>query len=73
MSELPAPGDRYADLDYRQRVGGGRVVKIVKAVGPEYARQFLIENVEHWDARLVGRRTYVTQDTLATRYERLSH
>ena len=66
-------GDLFRDND--KRLKGSRIVKVVRIEGP----LAIVENVEHWDEKRIGRRTCVAMYRLRsmsdrqTGYTKISH
>lgn len=60
MDEKIEVGDQFQDLDRRNV--NPRVVRVLH-LNPVH--RALVENVEHWNSKLIGRRTEIALDRLA--------
>lgn len=56
--------------DLVNRTSGTRV-KIIRVTGSEFDRQYLLEVAHSMDAREVGTRSFATEHTLDTRYQKV--
>lgn len=77
MDQTVEVGDLFRDND--KRLEGSRIVKVVKIVGEGHYAKAVVENVEHWDEKRIGRKSRVMVGRLAfcagwqTGYTKVSH
>jgi hypothetical protein len=60
-------GDLFQDNDLRSR---GRIVKVVGFANLDYAPSVEVEVVEHWNEKVIGRRTLIRIYRLANHKNR---
>ena len=77
MEQTVEVGDLFRDND--KRLKGSRIVKVVEIIIEGHVAEATVENVEHWDEKQIGRRTYIRLDRLKfgagrqTGYTKVSH
>ena len=77
MVQMVEVGYLFRDNDKRLR--GSRIVKVVDIIGRSWYAKAVVENVEHWDEKQIGRRSYIRLDRLMfmgggqTGYTKVSH
>ena len=77
MEQTVEVGDLFRDND--KRMNGSRIVKVVQLLGHAWYAKAVVENVEHWDEKQIGRRSYIRLDRLRfmgggqTGYTKVSH
>ena len=77
MEQTVEVGDLFRDND--ERLKGSRIVKVLSIGRGRNTNYAVVENVEHWDERQIGRRTYIRLDRLRFRgwwqtgYTKISH
>lgn len=57
-------GDLFRDNDPRVSAAGARVIRLVSEQTRWGGRGFVVENVEHWDEKLIGRKSWVSRERL---------
>ena len=69
-------GDLFKD---NRKLKGSRIIKVVEIFVDWRNSKAVVENVEHWDEKQIGRRTYIRLDRLKfgaghpTGYTKVSH
>ena len=77
MVQMVEVGYLFRDND--KRLKGSRIVKVVEIIIEGHVAEATVENVEHWDEKQIGRRTYISLDRLKfgagrqTGYTKVSH
>ena len=77
MVQMVEVGYLFRDND--KRLKGSRIVKVVEIIIEGHVAEATVENVEHWDEKQIGRRTYISLDRIKfgagrqTGYTKVSH
>jgi hypothetical protein len=77
MVQMVEVGYLFRDND--KRLKGSRIVRVLSIEMEGNTAYAVVENVEHWDEKQIGRRTYIRLDRLKfgagrqTGYTKVSH
>ena len=77
MYQMVEVGYLFRDND--KRLKGSRIVRVLSIEMEGNTAYAVVENVEHWDEKQIGRRTYISLDRLKfgagrqTGYTKVSH